>query len=130
MKQLILFISIVLLTISLNAQTNSSMIFSDAHSKYQKMETAGTIMSAIGGVAVFTGTLFYRKIYNDQDEENPGTKARIYKDIIIGGIGVMAVGIPLWAIGKSKLRHIEIEARVVNFKGYANASGLGISIRF
>jgi len=130
MKQLILAISVALITISLNAQTNSSMIFSSAQSKYQKMETAGTIISAIGGVAVFTGTLFYRKIYNDQDEENPGTKARIYKDIVIGGIGVMAVGIPLWAIGKSKLRHIEIEASLVNFKGYANASGFGLKIRF
>jgi len=130
MKQLIFSLSVALLTITLNAQTNSSMIFSAAQSKYQKMETAGTILTAIGGVAVFTGNLFYRKIYNDPDEENPGTKARKYKDIVFGGIGVMAVGIPLWAMGKSKLRHIEIEARLVNFRGYTNASGLGIKVSF
>jgi hypothetical protein len=130
MKRLILIISVALLAISMNAQTNGSMIFSTAQSKYQTMETAGTIMTAIGGVAIFTGNFFFWKTYNNPDEENPGAKARKYKDIIIGGIGVIAAGIPLWAIGKSKLRRIEIEARLVNFRGYANAGGLGIKIRF
>jgi hypothetical protein len=130
MKQLILSLAIALLTLSLNAQTNDAMIFSSAQSKYQKIETAGTILTAIGGVAVFTGNILYWKIYNDPNQEDPGAKAKKYKSMVLGGIGVMAVGIPLWAVGKSKLRHIEIEARLVNFRGYANANGLGINIRF
>jgi hypothetical protein len=49
---------------------------------------------------------------------------------MIGGLGLMSVGIPLWAIGKSKERHIRIDAELVKFKGLASANGVGLIIRF
>jgi hypothetical protein len=49
---------------------------------------------------------------------------------MIGGLGLMAVGIPLWAIGKSKERHIRIDVELVKFKGLASANGIGLKIRF
>jgi len=130
MKTIILFLTLAFITISANSQTKSSLIFSTAQDKYQKMETAGTILTAIGGVALFTGNILYWKVYNNPNQENPNAKAKKYGDIVIGGLGIMAVGIPLWAIGKANLRHIQIEARVVKFKGLASANGIGLKIRF
>jgi len=49
---------------------------------------------------------------------------------MIGGLGLMSVGIPLWAIGKSKERHIRIDAELVKFKGLASANGIGVKIDF
>jgi len=130
MKTLTLFITLVLITISANSQTQSSLIFSTNQVKYQKLETTGIILTAIGGVTLFTGNILFWKVYNNPNQENPDTKAKKYGDIVLGGLGVMAVGIPLWAIGKSKLKHIQIEAQVVKFKGLASASGVGLKIRF
>jgi hypothetical protein len=130
MKTIALFFTLVFITISANSQTKSSLIFSTAQDKYQKMQTTGTILTAIGGLAVFTGNILYWKVYNNPNQENPDAKAKKYGNIVLGGLGVMAVGIPLWAIGKSKLRHIQIEAQVVKFKGLASASGVGLKVRF
>jgi hypothetical protein len=130
MKTIALLLTLAFITISANSQTKSSLIFSTAQDKYQKMQTTGTILTAIGGLAVFTGNILYWKVYNNPNQENPDAKAKKYGDIVIGGLGVMAVGIPLWAIGKAKLRHIEIEAQVVKFKSLASANGIGLKIRF
>jgi hypothetical protein len=130
MKTITLFLTLALITVSANSQTKGSVIFSTAQGKYQKMQTAGTILTAIGGVAVFTGNILYWKVYNNPNQENPDSKAKKYGSLVLGGLGVMAVGIPLWAIGKSNLRHIQIEAQVVRFKGLASASGAGLKISF
>jgi hypothetical protein len=130
MKTTILCLTIIFLTVTASAQNKSSMIFSTAQVKYQKMETIGTILTAAGGITLFTGNILYWKVYNDRNEENPATKASKFKPIIFGGIGLLAVGIPLMANGKSKLRHIEIQARVVNFGSFASANGIGLNIRF
>jgi len=42
----------------------------------------------------------------------------------------MAVGIPLFAIGRTKERNIKIEARLSNYKGSASINGIGLKIRF
>lgn len=130
MKTITLFLTLAFITISANSQTKGSVIFSTAQDKYQRMQTTGTILTAIGGVVVFTGNILYWKVYNNPDQENPDAKAKKYGGMILGGLGVMAVGIPLWAIGKSNLRHIQIEAQVVKFRGLASASGVGLKIRF
>jgi len=130
MKTITLFLTLAFITISANSQTKGSVIFSTAQDKYQKMQTTGTILTAIGGVALFTGNILYWKVYNNPNQENPDAKAKKYGGMILGGLGVMTVGIPLWAIGKSNLRHIQIEAQVVKFKGLASASGIGLKIRF
>jgi hypothetical protein len=130
MKTLILFLLFSILTVSLNAQTKGTMIFGTAQNKYQKMERAGTVLTAIGGVALFTGNILYWKAYNDRNNESPEPKTKTYGGIIIGGIGLLAVGVPLLTIGKTNLRHIEIEARLVQFKGLASANGIGLKVRF
>jgi len=130
MKTLTLFLLLAIFPVSLNAQSKGTMIFGTAQNKYLKMERAGTVLTAIGGVALFTGNFLYWKEYHDRNNENPETKTNTYGKIMIGGIGLMAVGIPLLAIGKTKLRHIEIEARLVQFKGLASANGVGFKVRF
>jgi hypothetical protein len=130
MKTLILFLLSAILTVSINAQTKGAMIFGTAQNKYQKMEIAGTVLTTIGGVALFTGNFLYWKEYNDRTNESPEPNTKTYRGMMIGGIGLLAVGIPLLTIGKTKLRRIEIEARLVRFKGFASADGLGLKIRF
>ncbi|MGD0754763.1 MAG: hypothetical protein ABR927_06845 [Bacteroidales bacterium] len=95
------------------------------------MERIGTALTVIGGVALFAGNILYWKIYNDSGNSEPQKdKAKRYGDIMIGGIGLMAVGIFLWAIGKSKEKHIKIEAELVKFKGFTSTDGVGLKINF
>jgi hypothetical protein len=127
-----LFLSLILatLTTTLNAQ-KSSMIYVNASVKYKRVETAGTVLTAVGGAALFTGNILFWKVYNGNDNKEPREdKAARYGHIMLGGLGLMAVGIPLWATGRSKLRHIEIEAGLFNFKGPASVNGVGINLRF
>jgi hypothetical protein len=131
MKHLIFIFLLVILAYSAKAQTKSALIFGEAVTKYQKMERAGTVLTILGGAVLFTGNLIYRKTYNDQDYgEPPQSKVRTSKYVMFGGIGLMAAGIPIWAIGKSKERRITIEAQIVNFKGLASANGIGLKLRF
>ena len=53
-----------------------------------------------------------------------------YRDVMIGGLGLLAIGIPVWSAGKANERHIRIDAELVRFKGFASANGFGIKIRF
>jgi hypothetical protein len=131
MKQLILISLLVIFASSSLAQTKGTLIFGEAVTKYQKMERAGTVLTLVGGAALFTGNLLYRKTYNDYDYgEAPQSKVRTSKYVMFGGIGLIAVGVPVWAIGKSKERRITIQAQIVNFKGLASANGVGLKIRF
>jgi hypothetical protein len=107
------------------------MIYGNVLVKSEKMERAGTVITIIGGATLFTGNILYWKIYNDQSDGEPSKdKIKKYGNIMVGGLGLMAIGIPLWAIGKSKERHIRIDAQLVRFKGLASANGIGLKIRF
>jgi hypothetical protein len=131
MKKLTLLIFLAIFTISAGAQTKSSLVYGNALLKDQKMQKAGTVLIALGGVALFTGNIMYWKIYNDYSNDDvPKGKVDKSVGIMIGGIGLMAVGIPLLTIGKSKERHLKIEAELIRFRSYASANGLGLKIRF
>lgn len=131
MKTLILSLLLTLFTISVIAQSNSSIVFSTAQVKYQNMETAGVILTAVGGGALLFGNIMYWKIYNNGNKTEPNEdNATTYKRIMFGGLGVMAVGIPLLIIGRTNLRHIEISASLIKYKGISSANGVGISVRF
>ena len=129
MKTLILVLLLAIFTVSVNAQSKSTLVFGNALVKYKKMEITGTVLTVIGGVALFTGNILYWKTYNDNSEPSKD-KVNTYRNVMFGGLGLMAVGIPLWAVGKSKERHITIEAELVKFKGLASANGIGLKIRF
>jgi hypothetical protein len=131
MKTVILVLLLTIFTFSVKAQSKSSLIFEDALGKDKKMERIGTALTVIGGVTLFVGNLLYWKVYNDSANGEPsGDKVNTYRGVMIGGLGLMSVGIPLWAIGKSKERHIRIDAELVKFKGLASANGVGLKIRF
>lgn len=131
MKTLLLVLVISILSISLIAQTNNSLVFGKAIVKYQNMEKAGTVLTVLGGATLFTGNYLYWKTYNHRDIKEPNvSKANTYRNIMFGGLGLMAVGIPLWTFGRVKERHITIEARIVKFNGYISANGAGFKVRF
>jgi hypothetical protein len=124
MKTLILVLLLTVFSLSINAQGRSSTLYVDAYNRDKKMER-------IGGVTLFVGNVLYWKVYNDGVNGEPsGNKVNIYRGVMIGGLGLMAVGIPLWAIGKSKERHIRIDVELVKFKWLASATGIGVKIRF
>jgi hypothetical protein len=131
MKKNILVLLFAFFTVSLYAQSKNTLIFGDALLKYKRMETTGTVLTVVGGLALFTGNILYWKSFNDHDNGEPvESKARTYKDIMFGGLGLMAVGIPLLASGKSKERHIIIEAELLKFNSWASVNGVGLKIRF
>jgi len=129
MKTLLLAFFIAVFTFSVNAQSKSPLTYADALVKYKKMQRTGAVLSVIGGVTFAAGNIMYWKIYNDyRDSEPPAGKVKAYNHAMIGGIGIMSVGIPLWAVGKVKQRHIEIA--LVKFKGSDLVYGIGLNIRF
>jgi hypothetical protein len=130
MKMTILVLLLTYFTISVDAQTNNSLVFGNALVKYKNMERIGTGLTIIGGAALFTGNILYWKTYNKGSKENTEDKARTYGTVMFAGLGVMAVGIPLWAIGKTKERHITIEAGLVKYRGLASANGIAITVNF
>ncbi len=131
MKKIIPLIFLMILTISAGAQSGSSLVYGNALIKDQNMQKAGTVLIAIGGVALFTGNIMYWKIYNDnRSSEDPGKKVNTSVQMMVGGIGLMTVGIPLLVVGKSKERHLKIEAELVRYKNTASINGIGLRIIF
>jgi hypothetical protein len=115
---------------SVFAQSKSTMIFGEAIIKDKRMERIGTILTVVGSGTLFAGNILYWRMYNEGNKESSGDKVATGRTLMIGGLGLMAVGIPLWAIGKTKERHIKIEAELVKFKGLASVNGIGLKIRF
>jgi hypothetical protein len=121
----------ILFVFSALAQTRSPLIFGDALVKGKKMQRAGTVLTVIGGVTFFAGNIMYWNIYNDDgNSESQEDRVDTSVHVMIGGLGLMAVGIPLLVIGKTKERNIRIEAKVFNYKGNASINGIGLKIRF
>jgi hypothetical protein len=129
MKTLILSLLFTILTFSINAQGRSSTIYVDALKRDRNMERIGTGLTIIGGVSLFVGNILYWRVYHD----NSGTSAgyvNTYRTVMLGGLALMAVGIPIWSYGKANERHIKVEAQFIKFKGLASANGIGLRIRF
>ena len=129
-----IFVPVLLLIIYIapaDAQSKNTLIYGNALVRDKNMQTTGTVIIAVGAATLFTGNLLYRKTYNDRgNSEPPEDKVNTYRYVMFGGLGLMAVGIPVWAIGKSKERHIKIEAQLIKFKGLASANGIGLKIKF
>jgi hypothetical protein len=130
MKKLIFVLLLSGFAFSVFAQSKSTMIFGEAIIKDKRMERIGTILTVVGSGTLFAGNIMYWRMYNGGNKESSGDKVATYRTLMIGGLGLMAVGIPLWAIGKTKERHIKIEAELVKFKGLASVNGIGLKIRF
>lgn len=130
-KSIIPLLLLAILSFSANAQSKSTLIFGDALLKDKRMEKTGTALTVVGAITLFTGNIMYWKTYNANGNNSPDeTRVKNAGYIMLAGMGIMAVGIPLWAIGKSRERHIRIEAELVKFKGFASANGIGLKINF
>ena len=113
------------------AQTKGPLIYGDALVKNKRMQKAGAALTIIGGVTLFAGNVMYWKVYNDDGtSESEEDKVNKSVNIMLGGLGLMAVGIPLFTIGKTREKDIRIEARVDSFRGTASIKGIGVKIRF
>ena len=131
MKKIISICFFLFFVLSVNSQTKSPLTFGDALTKNRKMQRAGTVLTVAGGVTLFAGNVMYWKMYNENDNsEPPQDRVDTSVHLMLGGLGLMAVGIPLLTIGKTKERNIKIEARLDNFKGHASIQGIGLKISF
>lgn len=131
MKRSIPLLFLAIFSLQVNAQSRSNLIYGEALIKDRRMEKIGTVLTVAGGITLFTGNILYWKAYNDNSNNGPDKdKVRNADHIMIAGVALMAIGIPVWGIGKSRERHIRIEAELVRFKGLASANGLGLKIRF
>ena len=129
MKTLILVFLLTIFTFSINAQGRNTTIYTDSLKHDKNMERIGSVLTVIGGVSLFIGNVLYWRVYHD----NSGTSSdyvKTYRDVMIGGLGLLAIGITVWSAGKANERHIRIDAQLVRFKGFASANGLGFKIRF
>jgi hypothetical protein len=131
MKKMILILFISFFAFSIFAQSKSSLIFGEAIIKDKRMESVGTVLTVVGGGALFAGNIIYWRMFNNSaNSDSPGGKMATYRTLIFGGLGLMAVGIPLWAIGKTGERHLKIVTKLVKFEGFASVNVIGIKIRF
>jgi hypothetical protein len=130
MKKLILVLLLITFQLSGYGQSKSTLIFGEAVVKYKRMESIGTVLTVVGSGTLFAGNILYWRMFNDSGNiESSGGKAAA-RTLIAGGLGLMAAGIPLWAIGKTRERHLKIEAKLVKFEGFASVKGIGLKIRF
>jgi len=131
MNKIILIWLLAFVALSVNAQSKSSMIYGNALVKDKKMQRTGTVLTVIGGVALFAGNIMYYKIYDENDNTDlPEDKVKTSRYIMFGGLGLMAAGIPVWAIGVTKERHLKITAELVMFKGSTSVNGIGLKMIF
>jgi len=130
MKSFFLVLLLSIFTFSARAQSKNSLIFVNAVAKDKKMQRTGTVLTIVGGATLFTGNILYWKAYNDSRTEPPQNKTDTYRYIMYGGLGLMTVGIPIWAIGLGKEQHIRLEANIIKFKGTASINGVGLKLRF
>jgi hypothetical protein len=129
MKKLIFVLLLTGFAFSVFAQSKSTMVFGEAIIKDKRMERIGTVLTVVGSCTLFAGNIMYWRMFND-NRDSPGDKVATYRTLMIGGIGIMSVGIPLWAIGKTRERHLKIEADLIRFKGFSALNGIGLKIRF
>jgi hypothetical protein len=131
MKRIISICFLLFFVLSGNSQTKSPLTFGDALTKNRKMQRAGTVLTVAGGVTLFAGNVMYWKMYNESSNSDPPQdRVDTSVHLMLGGLGLMAIGIPLLTIGKTKERNIKIEARLDNYKGHASIQGIGLKISF
>ena len=131
MNKIILIFLILLSECAINAQSKNHMIFGNALAKDKKMQTAGTVLTLIGGATIFAGNIMYSKIYDDYGNTYPPKdKLNTSCYIMAGGVVLLSAGVPLWVIGVSRERKITVEARLIKINGTASINGLGLKLRF
>jgi hypothetical protein len=129
MKTLFITLLLTIFTFSINAQGRSSKLFVDAIKRDKNMERIGTVLSVLGGTTLFVGNVLYWKVYHNNSTQSTDY-VNAYRGAMLTGLGLIAIGVPIWSSGKANERHLKIQAEVVQFKGLASACGVGLKIRF
>lgn len=129
MKTLILILLFTVSSLSVIAQGRSSTIYADALKRDKNMEKIGSVLTVIGSVSLFVGNILYWKVYHDDSGTSSGN-VNTYRGVMLGGLGLMVVGIPVWSYGKANERHIRIDAQLIRFKGLIYANSIGLKVRF
>ncbi|HKK42084.1 MAG TPA: hypothetical protein VJ963_06730 [Bacteroidales bacterium] len=131
MKTIIAVLLLAILSLSSRAQQQSSMVYSNALKKTMRLQKAGTVITLVGGLTLFTGSYMYHKAYDDAGSESvPKNKIDTARSIMFGGLGCLAVGVPVLTIGRTKERHLRIEAGIFKTGKEYYAGGIGVKFRF
>ena len=89
------------------------------------LTSVGTVVASIGMVmAINEGVKWVAGENSDENTVTAGTSA-----MIVGGITAL-IGIPVWIVGASKKKNIQLELAKLNTPGSASIYGIGLKIRF
>jgi hypothetical protein len=102
-------------------------VYDPVKTKIIAKRNIGIGLSVIGFATFVTGIILYNNLYSEY-KEPPSGKVETSGLMIATGIGMTAVGIPLWAKAGHKKK--QMEAELEKFNGSASAYGIGLKIRF
>ncbi len=99
---------------------------------------AGMTLTFTGAVVEIAGIVIFANGLKKMDESEFGTgdlitsSAKTVGGLIAmaGGMGLLGSGIPIWAVGASKKKKIDLEIMKFKTPGEASAYGVGLKIRF
>lgn len=139
MKTLISIWLLASLTVMCNGQEENKSKYSEltqdqlniALTKSKKTIKTGKALTFVGlGVATISLMVLMieglKAIEGDADENSAETGAYA---LIAGGV-IMYTGIPVWIVGASKKKNIQLELTKFKTNGSASINGIGLKIRF
>ncbi len=131
MKKIIAFLLLAILSLPSIAQQNSTLVYSNAIKKTLNLQKTGTALTVVGGLTLFVGNLMYHRAYNDAGSESVSQKkVSSARTVMFGGMGLMAVGIPLLTVGTVNERHLRIDAELRRAGNNFYAGGFAVRLRF
>jgi len=142
MKKSFVFLILIISVIPLEAQSPYSSMSPDqlnfALVKANNKINAGMTLTFAGAVVEIAGIVIFANGLKKMDESEFGTgdlftsSAKTAGGLVVmaGGLGLLGSGIPIWAVGVSKKKKIDLE--LIRFKspGSASAYGAGLKINF
>jgi hypothetical protein len=136
MKGLISICFLVLFTISVQAQKKPQLNQEQLNLQLVKANTmnqSGIILTIIGSATFITGTVLLVTSHVDGEIDWGGgitTKTHDWRGggVLLTGLGLTAIGIPLWIAGVIKKTHIN--KAMVGINVSASVNGIGLKIRF
>jgi hypothetical protein len=136
MKKLVSICLLVFFAFSVSAQKQSPLNQEQlnlALVKAKNMKGTGAVCTVIGAVATVTGFVMLsnsKRVYDPLFPNNIWYSHVDYEGggVFLVGIGLLATGIPFWAIGGTKESHIEIA--LAGLKGSASINGIGFKVIF
>lgn len=142
MRKPVLVLVLVISVCSIKAQSPYSSMSQDQLNfllvRANNKINAGMTLTFTGAVVEIAGIVLFANGVKKMDESEVGTgglltgTARTVGGLIVmaGGLGLMGSGIPIWAVGASKKKKIDLELIKFRSPGSASAYGVGLRIYF